>query len=151
MKVDKTLSRKQQGPSRVKEDMLEVTPRALQLVREHFKDKKIKPIRLFVKLGGCGIRSFGVALDKPKDSDHVFEVDGFQYIVNKVLLEQVKPIKVDSDGFGFRISGSGIAPRHGCGNCGFACGDDNRCSGDCATCSFQCSYGRRLRNARQAK
>lgn len=102
--------KKQQEPDRPKDDMLEVTPRASQLMREHFKDKKKSPIRLFVKLGGCGIRSFGVALERPKDGDHVFEIEGFQYIVDKVLLERVQPIKVDSDGFGFRISGSGIAP-----------------------------------------
>jgi iron-sulfur cluster assembly protein len=146
--VDKVSSKKRPEPDRAKNDgMLVVTPRASQLMRELFKERKKRALRIFVKLGGCGIRSFGVAPERPGESDHVFEIDGFRYIVDKGLLERVRPIKVDSDGFGFRISGSGISPHHGCGNCGFMCGDGNRCSGDCATCSFHCSHGRRLRNA----
>jgi Fe-S cluster assembly iron-binding protein IscA len=126
------------------DDRVELTPRAKQLIRKTFSDREKHPIRLFVKLGGCGIRSFGVALEKPTEHDEIFLVDGFQYVVNRKLLEKVTPIKVDSDGFGFRISGSGVAPHHGCGNCGFICGDGNRCSGDCTTCSHVCGYGRRV-------
>jgi iron-sulfur cluster assembly protein len=126
--------------------MLEVTARATQFVAEHFRNRRKRAIRLYVKLGGCGIRSFGVALEKPRESDEVFEIDGFQYIIDKVLLQNVHPVKLDSDGFGFRISGSGIAPQHGCGNCGFICGDGSRCSGDCATCPHKCAHGlRRLK------
>jgi iron-sulfur cluster assembly protein len=147
--VNTTSTKKQPEVDR-KNGMLEVTPRASQFMREYFSDKKKRPIRLFVKLGGCGIRSFGVALENPKKSDYIFKIDGFQYIINKLLLERVQPIKVDSDGYGFRISGRGIAPHHGCGNCGFMCGDGNRCSGKCATCGFKCNYGRRLRDTRHA-
>ena len=145
--MDRMPIKKERETDRTRDGELEVTPRASQLMRKLFKDKKIKPIRLFVKLGGCGIRSFSAALEKPKESDHVFEIDGFQYVVDKMLLEKVQPIKMDSDGYGFRISGRGIAPHHGCGNCGFACGDGSRCSGDCATCSLKCGHSRRLRHA----
>lgn len=125
--------------------MIEVTPRATKLVDEYFREKKKKrPIRLFVKLGGCGIRSFGIALEKPKENDAVFTIDGFDYIIDKKLLEKVQPVKVDSDGFGFRISGSGVAPQHGCGNCGFVCGDGTRCSGDCVNCTHKCGHGIRM-------
>jgi Fe-S cluster assembly iron-binding protein IscA len=127
--------------------MLEVTPRATQLMREHFKGKEQRPARLFVKLGGCGIRSFGIVLENPKPTDQLFQIDGFQYIVDKVLLKRVQPIKVDSDGFGFRISGAGVYPHPGCGNCGFMCGDGNRCAGDCSICPHQCVHGRRLKAA----
>jgi Fe-S cluster assembly iron-binding protein IscA len=129
---------------RMENAMVVVTPKAAKLMEKTFRGKKRRPIRLFVKLGGCGIRSFGVALEKPTELDEVFDIEGFQYVVNRVLLERVKPIKVDSDGFGFRISGSGVPPHHGCGNCGFACGDGSRCSGDCATCSHRCAHGHRL-------
>lgn len=123
--------------------VIEITAKATQLVTEHFKDKEKTPIRLFVKLGGCGIRSFGVALEKAQKSDAVFEIDGFQYIINKVLLKSVQPIKVDSDGYGFRISGRGIAPHHGCGNCGYMCGDGNKCLGKCSVCKLKCGHGLR--------
>lgn len=132
--------------------VLEVTAKATKLMAEHFKGKKKRPIRLFVKLGGCGIRSFGVALEKRQETDALFEIDGFEYIIDKVLLKHVEPIKVDSDGYGFRISGSGIAPQHGCGNCGFMCGDGSRCMGDCEVCPHKCVYGvRRLRQKKAAQ
>jgi iron-sulfur cluster assembly protein len=124
-------------------NLIEVTPKATKFLTEHFKDKEKTPIRLFVKLGGCGIRSFGVALEKIRKSDAVFEIDGFQYIINKVLLKSVQPIKVDSDGFGFRISGKGISPHHGCGNCGYMCGDGNKCLGKCSVCKLKCGHGLR--------
>lgn len=135
----------------MKDVWVEVTPRAAKLMEKMFQGKARKPVRLFVKLGGCGIRSFSMALEKPTDLDEVFEIEGFRYVVNKVLLEKVKPVKVDSDGYGFRISGSGVPPHHGCGNCGFACGDGSRCSGECATCSHKCAHGRRLLKKKESQ
>ena len=120
---------------------LVVTEKATKLLEEHFTGKERRPIRLFVKLGGCGIRSFGVALEPVKKSDSVFTIGGFDFIVNRTLLKGVEPILVDSDGFGFRISGRGISPHHGCGNCGYMCGDGNRCSGNCKTCQLKCGHG----------
>lgn len=128
------------------DNVLEVTPRATKLMQEFFEDRQRRPLRLYVKLGGCGIRVFGVTFEKKSPADKSFKIDGFEYIVDKVLLKHVQPIKVDSDGFGFRISGAGISPQHGCGNCGFLCSDGSRCSGDCATCPHKCAYGlRKLR------
>lgn len=49
------------------ENIIEVTPRAERLLEECFKDREKSPIRLFVKIGGCGIRSFGVAIEKRKN------------------------------------------------------------------------------------
>lgn len=135
----------------MEDESVVVTARAAELMVKMFQGKKRRPIRLFVKLGGCGIRSFSMALEKPTDLDMVFEIEGFQYVVNKTLLEKVKPVKVDSDGYGFRISGSGVPPHHGCGNCGFACGDGSRCSGDCATCSHKCAYGRRFLKKKESR
>lgn len=129
--------------------MLEVTARATELLADYFKDRQKHPVRLFVKLGGCGIRSFGVALEKPEKGDKVFHINGFDFVVNRVLLRRVQPIKVDSDGFGFRISASGIYPQSGCGNCGYLCSDGRRCTGQCATCEHPCSYGRTARAGRQ--
>lgn len=122
---------------------LVVTEKAIKLLKEHFTGKEPRPIRLFVKLGGCGIRSFGIALEPVKKADIVFAIGGFDFIVNRVLLKGVEPILVDSDGFGFRISGRGIAPHHGCGNCGYMCGDGNRCSGNCKSCKLKCGHGLR--------
>ena len=131
----------------IQHSMITVTPKAKRLMADYFKDKEIQPIRIFVRLGGCGMRTFGVALEPPKSSDAVFEIDGYTYVINRKLLKNVQPIKIDSDGIAFRMSGSGIAPPQGCGGCGNICGvgGGNRCSGDCATCRIQCSQSRRRR------
>lgn len=125
--------------------MITVTERATELMRKHFKGKSKSPVRIFVNLGGCGIRTFGVALEKPTKNDEIFKIDGFTYVINKKLLEKVKPIRIDSDGVGFRMSGSGIQTQAGCGNCGYMCGVNGgeRCSGDCETCTLKCAHGRK--------
>ena len=60
----------------------------------------------------------GMALDEPKDDDQVFEESGVTYVINKDLLEQVKPVNVDfvesPRGSGYRITAN-IAKS--CGSC----------------------------------
>ena len=59
-----------------------------------------------------------MALDEPKDTDDVYEIGGFKYIVDKDFIEKATPIKVDFTEMGFKID-SGIdfgAPA--CGSCG---------------------------------
>lgn len=128
-------------------NMIEVTPRAILLLKDFFKDKDIKPVRIFVKLGGCGIRSFGVAVEKPKKNDEVISVNEFTFIIEKGLWDKVKPVKIDADRISFRISGNGIQPNSGCGTCSFMCGlkGTARCSGDCINCSLPCAHGQRMR------
>lgn len=130
-----------------RQDMITVTPRAARLMRANFKDQKHQPIRLFVRLGGCGIRTFGIALEPPTASDTVFQIDTFTYVINKKLFELVRPILVDADSIMFRVSGRGVPPPLGCGNCGNMCGvrGGQRCPGDCSTCPFQCGHGRHFR------
>ena len=130
-----------------RQDMITVTPRAARLMRATFKDKRNEPIRLFVRLGGCGLRTFGIALEPPRASDRVFEIGGFTYVINKKLLELVQPILVDADSIMFRVSGRGVPPPLGCGNCGNMCGvrGGQRCPGECGTCPFQCGHGRHFR------
>ena len=131
----------------LQQSMITVTPKATCLMADYFKDKEVRPIRIFVRLGGCGMRTFGIALEPPKRSDAVFKIDGYTYVINRKLLNTVQPIKIDSDGIAFRMSGSGIAPPHGCGGCGNMCGigGGRRCHGDCASCKIQCGQGRRQR------
>jgi len=62
-----------------------------------------------------------MALDEPKDNDSVFDIDGFQYIVNNDLLEKAKPIKIDFQQIGFKIDSSlNFGPADGCAGC--SCG-----------------------------
>jgi Fe-S cluster assembly iron-binding protein IscA len=59
-----------------------------------------------------------MALDEPRDEDHVFDDKGFSYVIEKSLFDQVKPIKVDyintPMGAGFNISSS-MPMGGGCG------------------------------------
>jgi len=61
-----------------------------------------------------------MALDEPTDNDQVYETGGFTFLVEKQLLEEAKPIKVDfistPEGQGFVIS-SGMKKSSDCGGC----------------------------------
>jgi Fe-S cluster assembly iron-binding protein IscA len=58
-----------------------------------------------------------MALDEPKTTDDVFDIDGFQYIVDKDFMEKAKPIKVDFSEMGFKLDCS-IDFGAGCSSCG---------------------------------
>jgi hypothetical protein len=45
-----------------------------------------------------------MALDEPGDTDEVFEVDGFTYVIEKSLLTSVQPVAVDFKPTGFHVS-----------------------------------------------
>ena len=44
-----------------------------------------------------------MALDEPKETDSVFDINGFQFIIDKDLLIEARPIKVDFAHFGFQL------------------------------------------------
>lgn len=62
-----------------------------------------------------------MALDEPKDSDNVFDVNGFQFIMEKEFYEKAQPVKVDFLGYGFKIDSS------------IEFGADNSMCGSCST------------------
>ena len=47
-----------------------------------------------------------MALDEPKENDDIHEFDGVKYLVDKEFMEKAKPIKVDFQGMGFKITSS---------------------------------------------
>jgi len=61
-----------------------------------------------------------MALDEPKDDDEIVKNNGVTYLVNKQLLDEVKPITVDfvesGWGSGFSIS-SNLKKAESCGSC----------------------------------
>lgn len=125
---------------------IEVTPEASRLIAKRCEAHGNRTVRLFVKLGACGTRSFCVAMEERLETDEIFTIDGLRYIIDKVVLKLVHPVKVDTDGYALRISGSGLPSRTACGTCCFRCGDDIRCPGDCETCPHKCVFGvRRLK------
>ena len=63
----------------------------------------------------------GMALDEPQESDVVFTDRGIQYVIDKNLIDEVKPVTVDLvesfRGSGFRLTSS-LSKRPGFGGCG---------------------------------
>ena len=59
-----------------------------------------------------------MALDEPNDTDKVYDVHGFQFIMDKEFDEKAKPVTVDFLGYGFKISSSiEFGPASACGSC----------------------------------
>ncbi len=61
-----------------------------------------------------------LALDEPRDNDEIIKINGFQFLVEKDLLEKAKPITID-----FLITGYKI-------DCGI---DFGPAMGGCSSCS----------------
>ena len=60
-----------------------------------------------------------MALDEPKETDEVFEIDGFQFLVNKDFMAKAQPTKVDFLGMGFKLDCSlEFSAAGGCSGCG---------------------------------
>jgi len=60
-----------------------------------------------------------LALDELRDTDVSFEIDGFTYIADKIFIEKTKPIKIDYNYFGFKIT-STVQTGAGCSSCSTA-------------------------------
>lgn len=58
-----------------------------------------------------------MALDEAKDTDTVYEVDGFKYVVDTEFLKEAAPVKVDYLDVGFKVTSS-IKFESACGSCG---------------------------------
>ncbi|MBA3030345.1 MAG: hypothetical protein FP816_16255 [Desulfobacteraceae bacterium] len=66
-----------------------------------------------------------MALDEPRETDDTFKVDGFDYIVDSVLLKKAVPIKIDFQGMGFKLDcGIDFGAGGGCSGCA----SDSKCS-----------------------
>ena len=57
-----------------------------------------------------------MALDEPTDTDQVFDIEGFTYIVDKDFMQKATPVKVDYLEYGFRLT-SNIKFDSKCGGC----------------------------------
>ena len=98
--------------------MIEVTEAAVQAVADYFNPEGVRPIRVFLTQG-CGGRQLALALDDAHESDSIRTAGGFQFIMEKEILEQAQPVKIDYAGMEFRISSS-LEIGNGCRDCGSA-------------------------------
>jgi iron-sulfur cluster assembly protein len=57
-----------------------------------------------------------MALDEPKDTDQVFDIDDFKFVVDKKFMREAESIKVDFSYFGFQFDCS-LEFQEGCTAC----------------------------------
>lgn len=84
--------------------MFTVTENAQQKIAEHFLDKAVMPIRIFLNQGGCGGPQMAMALDEKKETDSIFKFAGVEYLVDTTFFEEAKPIAVDFIETGFKVT-----------------------------------------------
>ncbi|NLD36984.1 MAG: heme biosynthesis protein HemY [Desulfatiglans sp.] len=101
--------------------MLTVTAKANEKITDFLKGQKEPSyIRFFLSEGGCSGPSIGMGLDEPDANDEIIKDNGVTYLIDKALLEEVKPISVDfvetERGSGFSISSS-LPKGEGCRSC----------------------------------
>lgn len=97
--------------------MVTVTQPAKAQLDSYFAENEKAPIRVFLASGGCSGPRLTLALDEPKDSDDVFQVDGYSIVVDKELLEKAKPLTIDFACAGFSVDSSLELGGGGCGGC----------------------------------
>lgn len=77
-------------------------------------------LRVAVKGGGCSGFQYSLALDKRKESDHVFEHNGVAVLVDKVSMQFVFGSEVDYleglQGAGFAVNNPNVVAACGCGS-----------------------------------
>jgi len=65
-----------------------------------------------------------MALDESNESDETFKINGLIFMIDKELLEMVKPVKIDfietPGGAGYIIESS-LKAADGCGGCAGSC------------------------------
>lgn len=103
--------------------MIKVSKEAREQVRAYFEGKEVQPVRIFLNSGGCGGPSLAMALDETTDQDAVFTHDGIDYIIEKDLLRQAAPVRIEYSGMGFRLDSSLELSGGGCSSCGGGCGE----------------------------
>lgn len=110
--------------------MLELTDAARTELINYFKDKTPEPVRVFLAPGGCSGPRLSLALDEKRDDDASFDFEGgITFVMNKALLEEAQPVKVDVTYTGFTVD-SGLQLGGGCG-CSSASSCGSAGSGGC--------------------
>lgn len=99
-----------------------MTPAAKQALDLHFLGQDKPALRIFLSfLDEAGPR-LELAPDAPTPADSHIHVDGWTFVISRLLLDQAAPLTVDIGPKGFAIQSSLDFSEAG-GNCGGACGD----------------------------
>lgn len=124
-------------------DMITLTPKAVQAVKELLEKRQLEgyALRVYVSGGGCSGFQYGMALDNNiRDQDVVYETNGIKSIVDEISIQYLRGATIDfvDDlmGSGFKIENPNAIASCGCGN-SFRTKDsseDQGTSGGCSGC-----------------
>ncbi|WP_031480226.1 heme biosynthesis protein HemY [Maridesulfovibrio frigidus] len=109
--------------------MLKITTEAKEVLDQHFDGKDKEPIRIYIASACSGSR-LALGLDAAKDGDETINLEGFDFVLDKDLLDQAKPMEIHLTPMGVEVSSSLVFEEKpesgeggGCGSCG--------CGGSC--------------------
>ena len=109
------------GEMETPESAVSLTDVAAEKIRELVSaSDEPQALRVAVRGGGCSGFQYALALDKPKDDDHVFEHNGVSVVVDKVSMQFVFGSQVDYvdglQGAGFSVNNPNVVAACGCGS-----------------------------------
>ena len=97
--------------------MITLTPQAKKMLDDYFSTQlSVSPVRIFVAPGWGGPR-LGLALDEPTETDDVFEIQGYKFVIDKSLLQTAAPIEIDASPYGFKLSSKLKGSGGDCSSC----------------------------------
>lgn len=105
--------------------MLQLTDAAKAELVKYFSENPASPVRVFLAPGGCSGPRLSLALDEANEQDESVDFgDGITLIMNKDLLQEAAPVKIDMGYAGFTVESSMEfpEPQGGCGSCCGSCG-----------------------------
>lgn len=98
-------------------DLFEVSAKAKAKLEDAFAGRAPKPMRVDIVLGACGGQRLELTLDKLRPSDHVFQADGFTFVMEEELVEEAAPFRVDVGRVGFVVHSRLRCGARECGDC----------------------------------
>ncbi|WP_319759339.1 iron-sulfur cluster biosynthesis family protein [Maridesulfovibrio sp.] len=100
--------------------MLKITEKAKEVLDQHFEGKEKETVRIYLASACSGTR-LALGIDSAKDGDETINLEGYDFVVDKELLEQAKPMVIDLTPMGIEISSS-LVLEEAQGSCGSCCG-----------------------------
>jgi iron-sulfur cluster assembly protein len=100
--------------------VVSLTDIAAVKVRGFLEGQQSAGLRVGVRGGGCSGFQYALALDEPRDDDHIFEIEGIKVIVDPDSLTYVDGSEVDFTeslmGSGFQVNNPNVVAACGCGS-----------------------------------
>ena len=105
------------------QEAVKLTDKAAEKIKELLsaqENASEQALRVAVRGGGCSGFQYALALDQPKEEDHVFEHQGVAVVVDKVSMQFVFGSEVDYvdglQGAGFVVNNPNVVAACGCGS-----------------------------------